>query len=145
GSAESHAHKARHFGDAHDGGTDTKDLCMASTSPFNTIELSQAGSTRVEDTTYLGTLFKLSAHSPLPDDHRAPKRSSLRRPKYTASAPSASANSPSAHASRSLSRNSSNQPPCLKRSSPVVSSTTPSSEMFSFTTIFPISVLLALS
>src|SRR6266508_6066866 len=97
----------------------------------------------MDDTTYLGRLFNLSAHSPLRVDHRAPKYSSVRRPNSRASAPSASASSTLAHASRSLSRNWSNQPPCLKPSSPVGSSTTPSSETFSLITILPISGLLS--
>src|SRR5712691_12976191 len=37
------------------------------TSPFRTVELFQSGSTRVEDTTYLGRLFNLSASSPFPE------------------------------------------------------------------------------
>ena len=45
------------------------------TSPFRTVELFQSGSSRVEDTTYLGRLFNLSANSPLRDGHRAAKNS----------------------------------------------------------------------
>jgi hypothetical protein len=40
------------------------------TSPFRTVELFQSGASRVEDTTYLGRLFNLSANSPLRDGHR---------------------------------------------------------------------------
>ena len=45
------------------------------TSPFNTVVLVQSGSSRVEDTTYLGRLFNLSAKSPLRDGHRAANHS----------------------------------------------------------------------
>jgi hypothetical protein len=37
--------------------------------------LFQSGSSRVEDTTYLGMLFSLSANSPLRDGHRAANHS----------------------------------------------------------------------
>jgi hypothetical protein len=40
------------------------------TSPASTVELLHLGSWRVEDTTYLGRLFILSASSPLRDAHR---------------------------------------------------------------------------
>src|SRR6266851_4541570 len=113
------------------------------TSPFRTVELLHSGFTRVEDTTYLGRPFSLSAHSPLRPVHRGPKYSSLRRPSSRASAPSASSNSTLAHSSRSLSPTWTNQPPCLKPSSPVGSWTTPSSVTFSLMTIFPISLLLS--
>src|SRR3954470_15052815 len=56
------------------------------TSPFRTVELFQSGSTRVEDTMYLGRLFNLSASSPLRDGHRAAKNSYLRRPNRKPSA-----------------------------------------------------------
>src|SRR5208282_5020773 len=115
------------------------------TSPFRTVELLHSGFTRVEDTTYLGRPFSLSAHSPLRPVHRGPKYSSLRRPSSRASAPSASSNSTLAHSSRSLSPTWPNQPPCLKPSSPVESWTTPSSETFSLITILPMSVLLWLA
>src|SRR5216683_4947472 len=110
----------------------------STTSPFRTVALLHLGSSRVEDTTYLGRLFNLSAHSPLRDSHRTAKYSSLRRPSSRASAPSASSTSTLAHSSRSLSPTWPNQPPCLKPSSPVGSWTTPSSETFSLITIFPI-------
>ncbi len=45
------------------------------TSPSSTVELFHAGSSRVEDTTYLGRLFSLSANSPLRDGHRAANHS----------------------------------------------------------------------
>jgi len=60
------------------------------TSPLRIVELLHLGSWRVEDTTYLGRLFNLSAHSPLLDSHRAANHSSLRRPSSRASVPSAS-------------------------------------------------------
>ena len=44
-------------------------------SPLSTVELFQSGSSRVEDTTYLGRLFSLSANSPLRDGHRAANHS----------------------------------------------------------------------
>src|SRR5215472_4497978 len=115
------------------------------TSPLSTVELLHLGSSRVEDTTYLGRLFSLSAHSPLRDSHRVANHSSLRRPSSRASVPSASPSSTLAHASRSLSPIWPNQPPNLKPSSPVGSWTTPSSETFSLMTIFPMSVLLRLA
>src|SRR5260370_22996708 len=108
------------------------------TSPFRTVELFQRGCSRVEDTTYFGRLFNLSAHSPGRDDHRVPNHSSLRRPSSRASAPSASSNSTLAHSSRSWPPNWPNQPPSLKPSSPSGSWTTPSSETFVLITIFPI-------
>src|SRR5437764_13946567 len=114
----------------------------SATSPVRTVALVHLGSSRVEDTTYLGRLFSLSAQSPLRDSQRAANHSSLRRPSSRASAPSASSSSILTHASRSLAPIWPNQPPCLKPSSPVASWATPSSEPFSLTTIFPISVLL---
>src|SRR5215813_2080767 len=109
-------------------------------SPLSTVELVHLGSSRVEDTTYLGRLFNLSAHSPLRDSHRPANHSSVRRPSRKASAPCASPNPTLAHSSRSLSPIWLNQPPNLKPSSPVGSWTTPSSETFSLMTIFPMSV-----
>src|SRR6266700_1790784 len=114
------------------------------TSPFRTVELFQSGSTRVEDTMYLGRLFNLSASSPLRDCHRAAKNSYLRRPNRKASARSASSSATFADPSRSLLPTWANQPPCLKPSSPVGSWTTPSSVTFSLMTIFPISLLLSM-
>src|SRR5580700_11398365 len=111
------------------------------TSPLRTVELFQRGRSRVEDTTYFGRLFNLSAHSPGREDQRVPNHSSLRRPNSRASAPSASSNSTLAHCSRSLPPNCPNHPPSLKPSSPSGSWTTPSSETFVLITIFPISVL----
>src|SRR5580693_9519825 len=112
------------------------------TSPLRTVELLHLGCWRVEDTTYLGRLFSLSAHSPLRHSHRAANHSSLRRPISRALAPSASSSSSFAHASRSSCPTSRNQPPRPKPSSPVGSCTTPSSETFSLMMIFPILVLL---
>src|ERR1700746_2930457 len=112
------------------------------TSPFSTVELVHLPSSRVEDTTYLGRLFSLSAHSPFRDAHRAANHSSLRRPSRRASAHSASSSSTLAHSSRSLPPNWPNQPPSLKPSSPSGSWTTPSSEAFVVITIFPMPVLL---
>src|SRR5437588_417642 len=45
-------------------------VTSSTTSPFRTLELFQSGSTRVEDTTYLGMLFNRSASSPLRGRHR---------------------------------------------------------------------------
>src|SRR5262245_61210251 len=112
------------------------------TSPLSTVELAHLGSSSVEETTYLGSRFNLSAHSPVREFHRGPRYSSLRRPRSRASAPSASASPSSAHASRSFGPSWLNQPPYRKPSSPVGSSTTPSSVTFWLTTILPISVLL---
>src|SRR6202020_1884957 len=108
------------------------------TSPLRTVALVHLGSSRVEDTTYFGRLFNLSTHSPLWDGDRVPKYSSLRRPNSSASAPCASASSTSVHASQSRPMNCTNQPPCLNPCSPLGSSTTPSSETFWLTPIFPI-------
>src|ERR1700745_4203031 len=72
-------------------------------SPVRTVALVHLGSSRVEDTTYLGRLFSLSAQSPLRDSQRVANHSSLRRPSSRASAPSASSSSIFAQASRSLS------------------------------------------
>lgn len=96
----------------------------------------------MEDTTYFGRLFNLSAHAPVRDAHRVANHSSLRRPSSKASVPSASAYKTLAHSSRSLPPNWPNQPPSLKPSAPSGSWTTPSSETFVLITIFPISVLL---
>src|SRR6266567_620790 len=111
-----------------------------STSPLRTVELFQAGCSRVEDTTYLGMLFSLAASSPLRDGHRAASHSQLRRPSRKASAPSASSSASLLSCGLSLIRPT--QPPNLKPSSPAGSWMTPSSVTFSLTTIFPISVLL---
>src|ERR1022692_3697444 len=43
----------------------------STTSPLSTVELFHLGSSRVEDTTYLGRLLSLSTHAPLRDAHRA--------------------------------------------------------------------------
>src|ERR1022692_2814047 len=113
----------------------------STTSPFRTVELFQRGCSRVEDTTYLGRLFNLSAHGSVRDAHRVANHSSLCRPSSSASVRRASSNSTLAHASRSLPPNWPNQPPILKPSLPSGSWTTPSSETFVLITIFPISVL----
>src|SRR5208282_846221 len=110
----------------------------STTSPFRTVALLHLGSWRVEDTTYLGRLFNLSAHAPLLDSHRVANHSSLRRASSRASARSASSSETLAHSSRSLPPNSPNQPPSLKPSLPSGSWTTPSNETFVLITIFPI-------
>src|SRR5580704_3832585 len=117
-------------------------LTSLTTSPLRIVELLHLGSWRVGDTTYLGRLFSLSAHSPLLDSHRAANHSSLRRPSSRASVPSASSNSILAHSSRSLPPNWPNHPPSLKPSSPSGSWTIPSSEALVLITIFPMSALL---
>src|SRR5262245_58510127 len=111
------------------------------TSPCRTVELFHLGSWRVADTTYLGRLFNLSAHSPVRDAHRVANHSSVRRPSSRALVRSASASSTSAHSSISSPPNWPNQPPSRKPSLPSVSWTTPSSETFVLITIFPILVL----
>src|SRR5258708_25129032 len=117
-------------------------VISSTTLPFRTVALVHLGSSRVEDTTYLGRLFSRTAHSPGRDAHRAPSRSSLRRPSSRAAGRGASPYSTLPHSSRSLPPDSPNQPPSLKPSSPSGSWTTPSSETFVLITIFPISVLL---
>src|SRR5215472_1468048 len=108
------------------------------TSPFSTVVLLHLGSWRVEDTTYFGRLFSLSANSPVADSHREANHSSLRRPSSRASVRSASSNSILPHSSRSLPPNWPNQPPSLKPSLPSGSWTTPSRVTFVVITIFPI-------
>src|SRR5271157_4299640 len=108
---------------------------------FSTVTLVHLGSSRVEDTTYLGRLFNLSAHSPGLDAHRAANHSSRRRPSSRAAVCSASAYSTLPHSSRSLPPSWTNQPPSLKPSAPSGSWTTPSSETFVLITIFPMSGL----
>src|ERR1700728_4363177 len=115
------------------------------TSPRSTVEFPHLGSSRVEDTTYLGRLFRRSAHSPVRAAHRVANHSSLLRPSSRASVPSASASETFAHSSRSLPPYWPNQPPSLKPSAPSGSWTTPSSETFVLITIFPISVLRSLA
>src|SRR5215831_9503854 len=114
----------------------------STTSPFRTVALVHLGSSRVEDTTYLGRLFSRSAHSPGRDAHLAANHSSLRRPSSNASARSASAYEILPHSSRSFPPNWANQPPSLKPSLPSGSWTTPSSDTFVLMTIFPMSVPL---
>src|ERR1700744_1474150 len=101
-------------------------VTSSTTSPFSTVTLLHTGSVSVADTTYLGRLFNLSAQSPLRDPHHDPKYASAPLPSNSARVVSASANSTLSHASASVPRNWSNQPPCRKPSSPVGSSTTPS-------------------
>src|SRR6202050_2852188 len=113
------------------------------TSPARTVALPHLGSSRVEDTTYLGMLFSRSAHGPLRDSQRVANHSSLRRPSSRASARSASSNRTLAHSARSKSPTRLNQPPFRRPSSPVGSWTTPSSETFSLITIFPITIPLS--
>src|SRR5580693_6349645 len=111
----------------------------AVTWPLRSVALAHFGSSRVEDTTYLGMPLSRSAHSPLRPAHRAANHSSLRRPSSRASVPSASPSEILAHSSRSWPPNSPNQPPSLKPSLPSGSWTTPSSEAFVLMTIFPMS------
>src|SRR3984885_7040779 len=113
------------------------------TSPARTVALPHLGSSRVEDTTYLGMLFSRSAHGPLRDSQRVANHSSLRRPSSRASARSASSNRTLAPPARSEPPIRLNQPPFRRPSSPVGSWTTPSSDTFSLITIFPITVLLS--
>jgi hypothetical protein len=47
----------------------------STTSPFNTVELFHSGSSSVENTTYLGRVFSLSANWPPRDGHRVAKNS----------------------------------------------------------------------
>src|SRR5271165_2295487 len=64
-------------------------VTSSTTLPFRTVTLVHLGSSRVEDTTYLGRLFNLSAHSPGLDAHRAANHSSRRRPSSRAAVPGA--------------------------------------------------------
>src|SRR5690349_6635353 len=111
----------------------------STTSPRSTVELFQHPASMVEDTTYLGMLFSLSAHSPLRDAHRDANHSSVRRPNSSASVASASLVKMLDHSSRSFPPYRPNQPPCVKPSCPSGSWTTPSSDVFVLITIFPIS------
>jgi hypothetical protein len=106
------------------------------------VVLFHSGSSRVEETTYLGMLFSLSARAPSRDGHRAAKNSYVRRPNSCASAPSASSSSLLPASARSVTLPT--QPPCLNPSTPDGSSMTPSSETFSLMTIFPIAPFLSL-
>src|SRR5580693_8768787 len=119
-------------------------VTSSTTSPFRTVTLVHLGSWRVEDTTYLGSLFSRSANSPVRDGaHRAANHSSLRRPSSRAAARRASAYSTLDHSPRSLPPDRANQPPRPKPSLPSGSCTTPSSDTFVLMMIFPIVVLLA--
>src|ERR1700684_3903647 len=89
------------------------------TSPLSTVALLHLGSARVDDTTYLGRPFSLSAHGPLRDSHRTANHSSLRRPSSKAAALCASPARTAAHSSRSRPASCPPQPPCLKPSSPI--------------------------
>src|SRR6202035_5655135 len=117
-------------------------VTSSTTSPFRTVTLVHLGSSRVVDTTYLGSLFSGSAHGPGRAAHRAPNHSSLRRPSSRASVRRASAYSTLPHSSRSLPPSWTNQPPSLKPSPPSGSWTTPSRDTFVLMTIFPIAVSL---
>src|SRR3979409_1968893 len=55
------------------------DTCSA-TSPLSTVELFHSGSSRVEETTYLGMLLNLSANSSSRDGHAFAKPSQGTRP-----------------------------------------------------------------
>ena len=48
---------------------------LLATSPFSTVELFHSGSSRVEETTYLGMVLNLSANSPSLDGQAAAKPS----------------------------------------------------------------------
>src|SRR5215467_2785607 len=89
------------------------------TSPLSTVPVPHLGCSTVADTTYLGRLFSLSAHTPVLDSHRVANHSSVRRPSSSASVASASSVSTLAHSSKSVAVIVPNQPPCLKPSSPV--------------------------
>src|SRR6266511_4776268 len=107
----------------------------SATSPLNTVELLQSGSSSVEETTYLGMVLNLSANSPSLDGQAFAKPSYVTRPSSRASEESVSSSlnlSPSSP--RLISKV---QPPCLKSSAPPGSSMTPSSETNSVTTILP--------
>ena len=93
------------------------------------------GSSSVVDTTYFGIELNRSANSPSRDGHAAAKPSYVLRPSSSArvlrvsSSLKASPSSPRLYAKL--------QPPYLKSSDPPGSSTTPSSDTNSVTTILP--------
>src|SRR4051794_3523489 len=104
-----------------------------------TVEFLHSGSVRVEEITYLGSELNLSANSPSRDGHASAKPSYVTRPSSSAAEARVSSSlnsSPSAPRS-----NSKLQPPYLKSSDPPGSSTTPSSETNSVTTILPMGCL----
>src|SRR3954447_25414494 len=106
-------------------------------SPSSTVELLHSGLLSVEETTYFGIWLNLSANSPSRDGQASAKPSYVTRPSSSAAESMASSSlnlSPS-----SPRENSKLQPPCLKSSAPPGSSTTPSSDTNSVTTILPIS------
>src|SRR3989440_6346019 len=112
-------------------------------SPWSTVEFCHSGSPWVEETTYFGIWLNLSANSPSRDGHAAAKPSYVTRPRSCASASMVSSTLnllPSSPRS-----NSKLQPPYLKSSAPPGSSTTPSREMNSVTTILPILNLLVVA
>src|SRR5215218_3498714 len=109
-----------------------------STSPSSTVELLHSGTSELDETTYFGIVLNLSANSPSRDGQASANPSNVLRPSSSASASivSSSLNRlPSSPRS-----NSNDQPPYLKSSEPPGSSTTPSSEMNSVTTILPMPV-----
>ena len=110
----------------------------STTSPFEHGRVAPSGSSSVEETTYLGMLVELVRE--LARRARATRRRSPRRSRGRAAGPRTPRVSSSLNLSPSSPRlNSKLQPPYLKSSDPPGSSTTPSREMNSVTTIFPIS------
>src|ERR1700722_17131441 len=81
------------------------------TSPPRSVALLHFGSLRVEDTTYLGRLFSLSAHSPVLAAQRAANHSSVRLPSSRASVPRASSSMIVPHPLRPSPPEARNQPP----------------------------------
>ena len=98
--------------------------------------LFHSGFSRVEETTYLGIELNLSAKSPSTCGHTAANASYVTRPSSSASETIVSSTlkaSPSGPREKS-----SVQPTRSKSSVPLGASTTPSTEMYSVTTILPI-------
>src|SRR3954451_6667776 len=109
-------------------------------SPSSTVELLHSGLLSVEETTYFGIWLNFSANSPSRDGQASAKPSYVTRPSSSASASRASSSLNLSPSSPRL--YSKLQPPYLKSSLPPGSSTTPSSDTNSVTTIRPIRFLL---
>src|SRR6266511_3959230 len=107
----------------------------SATSHLSTVELPHSGSSRVEETTYLGMVLNLSANSPSLDGQAFAKPSYVTRPSSRASEESVSS---SLNLSPSSPRLTSKlQPPYLKSAVIAVASTTLFNDMHSLTAILP--------
>src|SRR5688572_17812121 len=106
------------------------------TSPCSTVVLFHSGCSRVEDTTYLGIVLNLSANAPSTCGQTGANPSYVTRPSRSASDAIVSSTLNSSPCGPR--RKSSIQPTRSKSSVPLGASTTPSTEMYSVTTILPI-------